>query len=83
MEFNEEHLEELDKTKKRVFDKTFYDDITKNGLQNIEDVLEDISPLMYNVLLEENEILKTQIEHKDKIINKLEELYLEQLKAHV
>ena len=56
---------------------------TKRGIENIESIMEDISPILYYTLKEENEELKTQIKHKDKIINKLEELYLEQLKAHV
>lgn len=38
---------------------------------------------MYEHAIQENKELKIQIEHKNKIINKLEELYLEQLKAHV
>ena len=73
-----------DHSKKEFLSKEETDKVlTIKGLQNIEDVLEDISPFMYYSLLEENQELKIEIEHKDKIINKLEELYLEQLKAHV
>lgn len=87
MEFNEKHLEETNKEKNRQWDseevKKLYNDMTKKGLENINDIIEDISPFMYYSLKEENESLKTQIEHKDKIINRLEELYLEQLKLNL
>ncbi len=73
-----------DHSKKEFLDKTEEDKIrTIKGLDSINDILEDISPFMYYSLLEENETLKRQIEHKDKIVIKLEELYLEQLKSNL